>query len=166
MRAKQKMFIIEYLKDFNATQAAIRAGYSPKTAYSIGQENLKKPEIKAKIEKLIEERCMTSDEVLLRLAEHARSNVGDYIEVLPRGQAIIKLEKAKEAEQLHLIKKLKITKTGPEIELYDQQAALQLIGKHLGLFKEQIEQSGEVKLKVVYEDGTNSKAEKAPPETS
>lgn len=47
---KQKKFIDEYLKDLNATQAAIRAGYSEKTAYSIGQENLKKPEIKKFIE--------------------------------------------------------------------------------------------------------------------
>lgn len=42
---KQKRFVEEYLVDCNATQAAIRAGYSPKTAYSIGQENLKKPEV-------------------------------------------------------------------------------------------------------------------------
>jgi len=42
---KQRLFVAEYLKDFNATQAAMRAGYSKKTAYSIGQENLKKPEI-------------------------------------------------------------------------------------------------------------------------
>lgn len=45
MTGKQLKFISEYTKDFNATQAAIRAGYSPKTAYSIGQELLKKPEI-------------------------------------------------------------------------------------------------------------------------
>ena len=44
MTKKQKRFCEEYLIDLNATQAAIRAGYSPETAYSIGQENLKKPE--------------------------------------------------------------------------------------------------------------------------
>ena len=42
---KQEAFVSEYLVDLNATQAAIRAGYSEKTAYSIGQENLKKPEV-------------------------------------------------------------------------------------------------------------------------
>ena len=42
---KQAKFIAEYQKDCNATQAAIRAGYSQKTAYSIGQELLKKPEV-------------------------------------------------------------------------------------------------------------------------
>ena len=45
MTEKQKLFCEEYLIDLNATQAALRAGYSEKTAYSIGNENLKKPEI-------------------------------------------------------------------------------------------------------------------------
>ncbi len=49
MSAKQQRFVEEYLVDHNATQAAIRAGYSEKTAYSIGHENLKKPEIAAAI---------------------------------------------------------------------------------------------------------------------
>ena len=43
LTTKQKLFCKEYLKDLNATQAAIRAGYSEKTAYAIGVENLKKP---------------------------------------------------------------------------------------------------------------------------
>ena len=51
LTAKQQRFVEEYLIDLNATQAAIRAGYSEKTAYSIGQENLKKPEIADEIEK-------------------------------------------------------------------------------------------------------------------
>lgn len=50
---KQKRFITEYPKDMNATQAAIRAGYSPKTAYSQGQRLLKKAEIKKAIEDLV-----------------------------------------------------------------------------------------------------------------
>lgn len=56
MTHKQSIFVAEYLKDMNATQAAIRAGYSPKTAYSIGQENLKKPEIKRAIKAAMNER--------------------------------------------------------------------------------------------------------------
>lgn len=50
MTKKQERFIIEYLIDLNATQAAIRSGYSKKTAYSIGSELLSKPEIKSHIE--------------------------------------------------------------------------------------------------------------------
>ena len=53
IKEKQRLFCIEYLKDFNSTQAAIRAGYSKKTAYSIGNENLKKPEIQAEVSKQV-----------------------------------------------------------------------------------------------------------------
>lgn len=56
LTAKQKLFCHEYLIDLNATQAAIRAGYSKKTAYSIGSENLSKPEILEFINKAKEER--------------------------------------------------------------------------------------------------------------
>ena len=65
---KQKRFCDEYLIDLNATQAAIRAGYSKKTAYSIGVENLKKPEIKSYIDeqlkKMQDESIAKADEVL------------------------------------------------------------------------------------------------------
>lgn len=55
MNAKQRRFTEEYLKDLNATQAAIRAGYSERTAYSQGQRLLKKVEIKNEIKKVQEE---------------------------------------------------------------------------------------------------------------
>ena len=51
MTEKMNQFVLEYLKDFNATQAAIRAGYSERTAEVIGHENLRKPQIKEAIEK-------------------------------------------------------------------------------------------------------------------
>ena len=61
MTDKQKRFCDEYLVDFNATQAAIRAGYSNKTAYSIGDENLRKPEL----EKYIDERIVKKESKLI-----------------------------------------------------------------------------------------------------
>ena len=68
MTPKQKTFVEEYLIDLNATQAAIRAGYSEATAYSIGQENLKKPEIAKAIQAAMDERSerteVTQDYVL------------------------------------------------------------------------------------------------------
>ena len=51
LTAKQKKFIKEYIKTNNATQSAIRAGYSKKSAYSIGPENLEKPEIQEELRK-------------------------------------------------------------------------------------------------------------------
>lgn len=57
LTSKQQMFVAEYLVDLNATQAAIRAGYSAKTAGSIGEENLKKPEIADAIKAAMVERA-------------------------------------------------------------------------------------------------------------
>ena len=78
LTAKQQRFCDEYLIDLNATQAAIRAGYSKKTAYSIGNENLKKPEISAYIEKRMAEKeaelIADSDEVMKYLTSVLRGN--------------------------------------------------------------------------------------------
>ena len=56
LTGKQKQFVLEYLIDLNATEAAIRAGYSRKSAYSIGFENLRKPEVEAAIQQATKER--------------------------------------------------------------------------------------------------------------
>jgi phage terminase small subunit len=68
---KQEAFVREYLVDLNATKAAIRAGYSPKTAAQTGAENLTKPVIQARIEAAMEERAqkveVTAEQVLARL---------------------------------------------------------------------------------------------------
>lgn len=81
LNEKQKRFVLEYLIDLNATQAAIRAGYSKKTAYSIGQENLKKPEIQkaiqAKQNKLQNKLEITQERVLEELAQVAFSKASD-----------------------------------------------------------------------------------------
>ncbi len=73
LTAKQSLFVKEYLVDLNATQAAIRAGYSEKTAGQIGDENLKKPKIANLIQKAMDERVerveINADEVLMDLAE-------------------------------------------------------------------------------------------------
>ncbi|WP_432372814.1 terminase small subunit [Pantoea allii] len=80
---KQELFAREYLSDLNATQAAKRAGYSDKTAYSIGQENLKKPEIQDRIAELKAERNertqVNADYVLRRLVEIDEMDVLDIL---------------------------------------------------------------------------------------
>lgn len=80
---KQELFAREYLSDLNATQAAKRAGYSDKTAYSIGQENLKKPEIQDRIAELKAERNertqVNADYVLRRLVEIDEMDVLDIM---------------------------------------------------------------------------------------
>jgi phage terminase small subunit len=75
MTAKQEAFAIEYLKDKNATQAAIRAGYSKKTAYSIGCEMLKKPEVQQILreeqEKAAKNAVLTAESIAENLREIA-----------------------------------------------------------------------------------------------
>ena len=83
---KQKAFVDEYLIDLNATQAAIRAGYSTKTARKIGQENLTKPDIQTEIQKRIKDRKkrteITQDFVLNELYAIASSNGSDFAQVI------------------------------------------------------------------------------------
>lgn len=79
---KQEMFVEEYIIDLNATQAAIRAGYSKKTAGQIGEQNLKKLEIQQAINKKLAEKkeklIMKQDEILERLTQQGRREATDY----------------------------------------------------------------------------------------
>ncbi|MFD3165466.1 terminase small subunit [Herpetosiphon sp. NSE202] len=77
LTAKQRRFVDEYLVDFNATQAAIRAGHSQRSAASIGSENLRKPEIQAEINRRLDS-IMPRAEILGRLAQQARSTMQDF----------------------------------------------------------------------------------------
>lgn len=81
LTAKQSMFVLEYLVDLNGTQAAIRAGYSEKTAGVIAQENLKKPYIQAALQVAMQERkdrvIADSDFILQRLLDTAQADIAD-----------------------------------------------------------------------------------------
>lgn len=151
---KQRAFIKEYLRDFNGSKAAIRAGYSRKSAYAIGSELLKKPEIQKAIRQDLEERLMSADEDLKRLAEMARGDMGDFLDISSMSYQL-DLNKAKELGITHLIKKVRqktvttVDKDGHEeetntieIELYDAQEALNSIGKYHGLFVDRTELTG------------------------
>ncbi len=86
MTPKQQRFIEEYLIDLNATQAAIRAGYSKKTAKQIGTENLAKPVLQEAIAEAMAARSertgIDADWVLRRLVEIDRTNMADFL-VIP-----------------------------------------------------------------------------------
>lgn len=73
LTTKQRLFVEAYLADPNATKAALAAGYSPKTAYSIGQANLKKVEIQDALGKRVESAIITADEILTDVKTIAKS---------------------------------------------------------------------------------------------
>jgi phage terminase small subunit len=79
---KQQVFVDEYLQCFNAAEAARRAGYSERSAYSQGWENLRKPEIKAEIDRRLDEVHMSADEALKLLADIGHSDQGVFWKIV------------------------------------------------------------------------------------
>jgi phage terminase small subunit len=136
---KGKLFIEEYLVDFHATQAAIRAGYSQRTAYSIGSRLLKKVEIRAEVDRRLADLTMSKHEVLARLTRHARGSLQDVMAMDADGQYYIDLAQCARAGKMDLIKSVTISKGRVRVEQYDAQAALALLGKHYRLFVERHE---------------------------
>lgn len=143
LTAKQQRFCDEYLIDLNATQAAIRAGYSKKTAYSIGQENLKKPEISAYIEKRMAEKeaelIADQDEVMRYLTSVMRRELKEAVVVTLQN----KTEKWVEVEGTGKLKKQTTTEETPVVvdipaRLSDANKAAELLGKRYSLFKESV----------------------------
>lgn len=140
---KQQRFVDEYLIDLNATQAAIRAGYSVKTAEVIGFENLRKPKIAGAIAEQMAERSkrtgVNQDRIVLELAKIAFVNASD---VINSDDATIKAGAT--ADDTAAIQSVKVkvipTKEGEgverEIRLNDKLKALELLGKHLGMWND------------------------------
>lgn len=149
---KEEAFCREYVIDWNKTRAAIDAGYSKKTAASIGYENLTKPHIQERIKLLLKEKVMERDEVLARLADHARATHYPFIRIDADGFVYFDFSDDEAKKHFHLIKKIKTKRNRfivgrgekaedwegewVEVELHDPQRALELIGKHFSLFVE------------------------------
>lgn len=155
---KQKRFVAEYLVNLNATQAAIKAGYSEKTAEVIGYENLRKPQIAEAIDRAMKDRQqrteITQDAVLKELARVAFANGADFakvvckevpttvvdgegnIQTVLKRQQFVELAATEElpADKRAAISGIKEGKYGIEVSSYDKVRALELLGKHLGLF--------------------------------
>ncbi len=136
---KRRVFIEEYLQCWNATEAARRAGY--KKPRQMGSRLLSIVDIRQEVDKRIEEKAMSADEVLERLAEHARSDIDDCL-TTDHGVVMVDWEKLKAKGLTHLVKKFKQTKTGIEVEFYDAQSALVHLGKHHKLFVDRTEITG------------------------
>lgn len=122
MNAKQKRFCDEYLIDCNATQAAIRAGYSPKTAKQIGQENLTKPDLKKYI-----------DEQLERIHSEKTADAQEVLEYLT---AVMRGEHTEQV--LKLIGEGIQTVTDIDVSARERLKAAELIGKRYGMFKDNV----------------------------
>lgn len=166
LTAKQQRFCDEYLIDLNATQVAIRAGYSKKTANEQGARLLVNVSIQKKIFELQKEREkrteITQDSVLRELALIAFAKASDYAKVVEK-DAMVEVDgnmvpvldedgnqvKYRTVEpiltdeltedQKKAIAVIKKGRDGFEIKPYSKIQALELLGKHLGMFTEKVE---------------------------
>jgi len=141
---KQKRFCDEYLIDLNATQAAIRAGYSEKTAAVIATENLRKPNIKEYIENRLAEKekelIADQDEVMRYLTAVMRREMKESVVVTLQN----KVEKWVKDEETGKLKKQTVTEESPAVveipaRLSDSNKAAELLGKRYGLYTEKVE---------------------------
>jgi phage terminase small subunit len=155
---KQIRFVDEYMVDFNATQAAIRAGYKAKTAHVIGAENLRKPKIAEEIarrQKDLQRRTeISQDRVIKELARIAFADASDYacIETYmyenkdgtlsPLQVVSPKDTGALSDDQRAAIAGIKQGANGIEIKLHDKIKALELLGRHIGMFNDKLSLSG------------------------
>ena len=171
MNARQRQFCEEYLIDLNATQAAIRAGYSEKYAHTNATKLLQITTIKEKIDEQMAARAkrteITQDRVLRELAIIAFSNAADYAAVIER-EAVMEVDghqvklldddgnpimyrtvepvltETLTDEQRRALAVIKKGRDGFEVKPYDKVRALELLGKHLGMFQDKVEVTGEV----------------------
>lgn len=134
---KQKRFVAEYLVDLNATQAAIRAGYSAKTADRIGPELLGKTCVSEAIQKAVLDRQqrteITQDMVIRELASIGFARATDFVHVRD-GRVIIDDTDDLTDAQKGAIAGIKEGKFGIEVKLHDKVRALEKLGEHLGMF--------------------------------
>ena len=141
LTAKQQRFCDEYLIDLNATQAAIRAGYSKKTAKQIGQQNLTKLDLKEYIEK--------------RMAEKEAALVADQDEVLKYLTSVLRGESQSTEIVVEGIgdgcsEARTITKEPSE---KDRLKAAELLGKRYALFTDKVEQAVDMELNITVDYG-------------
>ena len=163
MTPRQQRFVQEYLVDLNATQAAIRAGYSARTANRMGSENLSKPVI---AEAIAEGRLMLQrrtevdqDRVLRELAKVAFASISD---VISWGMRVLEQRRGPEGgeaaggeivapfidiiasadlppEITAAVAEVALTKDGLRIKMHDKVGALEKIGRTLGMFKDRLD---------------------------
>lgn len=151
LNPKQSRFVAEYLIDLNATQAAIRAGYSARTAKAQGARLLTHVDVQAALSKAQEKRAqrteITQDRVL---AEIAKVAFADVRKVFSPDGALIPIADLPDdaAAAIAGADIVTVNKGGGEVEyvakikMADKLRALELAGKHLGIFRERVELSG------------------------
>jgi phage terminase small subunit len=137
LTAKQQRFCDEYLIDLNATQAAIRAGYSEKTAKVIASETLTKPNVKAYIEK--------------RMNEKEKKLIADQDEVLKYLTSVLRGDSESSVLARTEMGADNVIKKPPDEK--ERLKAAELLGKRYSLFNEKVDINGAIPVVIGGDDG-------------
>lgn len=156
LNPRQQQFVDEYLKDFNATQAAVRCGYSKRTAYSQGHDLLKLPEVREAVEKAKLERSrrtkIDADWLLTRLAEEANADLSDLYD--PETGALKPIREWPKIWRQGLVQGVETVEERDDegnvigralkVKIDNRVKRLELIGKHIGVraFEERVNVTG------------------------
>ena len=166
MTDKQKRFCEEYLVDLNATQAAIRAGYSPRSAGDVACKNLKKTDIRARIDRMLADQSVrtgvTADRVIRELAKVAFMKGTDVIDTETgdvRDGATDDDRACIAAVKVKRVNGADFDSTEREIRLCDKVKALELLGKHFGIFEDNINVDVNGAVKIVDDIGNDNPPE-------
>lgn len=159
LTTKQQVFVDEYLIDLNATQAAIRAGYSSKTANEQGCQNLAKLSIQEAVAKKMAVRSkrtgVNQDRIILEIAKIAFVNITDIVNV---DKATIRGDASREDTAAISAVKVKVIPTDNgditerEVKTYDKLKALEMIGRHMGMWNDKIDVSVNIPIVISGED--------------
>jgi phage terminase small subunit len=161
LTAKQEKFIEEYLVDLNATAAARRAGYSEKRASEIGYQLLRKTTVQEAISQRRQElakNTITPEQVIAEYEKIARADIKDFLsfetkkvfagydketgESLSEYRQVVEVRPSSEVDGT-LINEVSISDRGTlKFKLHDKMAALEKIGKHLGMWVDKQELTG------------------------
>lgn len=150
LTTKQRRFVEEYIgpANFNAAEAARRAGYSEKTARAIGSENLSKPDIAKAIEDRLNELSMSAAEVTKRLTDWGRGSIGHFQRITATGEVVTDLSTKEAQDHLHLIREIQVEEirqndefvtAKTKIKLHDAKDATVQLGKIRGLYVDRVE---------------------------
>lgn len=171
MAAKKKLspmrqrFVAEYLKDLNATQAAIRAGYSERSAYVQGPRLLGEPEVKAAIDAGIARRNkrleISQDRIVKELAKIGLADIKDYLSFRTEKTQVgfdddgtpiidyapvIELIPSEDVDGT-VIQEVSLSQKGVfAFKLQDKMRALELLARHLGMLNDRVQLGGSVNL--------------------
>lgn len=158
LTAKQRLFVDEYLIDLNATQAAIRAGYSVKTANEQGTQLLAKLSdyVDTKLAERSRRTGISQDRVLQELARIALVNPLRVIDT-ETGEVRADLTDDDAAAIASVTRKFGKT-LECSVRLHDKVKALELLGRHLGMYKDKLETelSGGLEIKIDYGDDSDA----------